>query len=205
MKRVHALSISTTLLLAMGVVLPLLPSRSFGLQLRAKRVAVRAPQPEDSLPEAEPKAATSEYARQRDEMRALAAQGQVRPVVPTPVFEVVPHPESLGVNRNRQVIVAGLISRQAQEANFAPEARLRHFTWLKGGANPPILGWKGTIVAMAETMDGVRVHIKVQPVFPGSFRTNVMTDEVYLIANGVVHPVAIENSDPSGPRVIVWP
>ena len=179
----------------------LMPSASFAIQDRGARRQAGEGGPPNGLIAATPKATIAEARRGEVRKRAWEASVMLQEFIPaSAVLDVVPDPDAEGADREWQLAVAVLIGQQAEEAQFVPEERIEHFAWIDSDRFP-IMGWKGTILDMAELPEGLHVRMKVSPVFSGPCVTTDSTVETYKIAGDVVLPVAIEPGDPSTPRV----
>jgi hypothetical protein len=116
-------------------------------------------------------------------------------------FQVRPHHNSAGGDREIQAMAAEWIGRQAERDRTVPDGRVRHFSWIKR----PILRWSGEILDQAVLPSGLRVRVRVYPVLEGGLcAVGSHLDETYLIQDGVARLTTIEYGDPKGPRVLTF-
>ena len=161
----------------------------------------------DFLPRPFTKSTPEQY-RLRMQLEAAAdedARLNPRPLPPAPIFAVIADPEAEGAERDRQSQAATLISRQAELAQYVPEARRRHFAWVERESNYHIRGWKGTILKTWTVKEGLGVRVRVSPVIDSGLHNSYNTEETYLVSQGVVTPMGIELSNPDAPHVISFP
>jgi hypothetical protein len=154
---------------------------------------------------AEPKMTPREVNARIAIQKNILAHGSTG-IAKTFVLDVQPDPKADRDVQERQSNIARMINQQATKSNYVPEERLRHFEWMNKPTTPQIVGWSGTILSVDQAEDGSeRVRVRVAPSFGGKFLTSDFTIETFRIADGVVHPVAIEGDSRIVPKVITAP